>query len=70
MPAMQSKKRKSGQMSTAEGQTSRVAETSKVLVQDGDGSPAKKRKTTISITQKQALIDNLQLESESRRSAC
>jgi hypothetical protein len=49
-------------MSTIDSQTSRDG-LSQTLVQATGGSPTKKRKTNITTAQKQALIDNLQLES-------
>lgn len=69
MPAPRGKKRKS-EMSNAsrDDYTANNDATQRVATKMGDESgesPRKKRKVDITLAQKQALIDNLQLESES-----
>jgi hypothetical protein len=63
MPAVIGKKRKSEQASDATGEMDRQMIPTKRGDQPSNGSPMKKRRTGITLAQKQALIENLQLES-------
>ena len=71
MPPIRGKKRKSVESNEDEN-TQEITMGQKVPTKGGSpsagqGSPHKKRKTGITVAQKQALIDNLQLESMSPR---
>jgi hypothetical protein len=66
MPTIVGKKRKSEQAgldSDATGEMDRQMIPTKRGDQPSNGSPMKKRRTGITLAQKQALIENLQLES-------
>ncbi|KAK1769457.1 Borealin N terminal-domain-containing protein [Phialemonium atrogriseum] len=66
MPAPRGRKRKSGQSTTSSDDQGAQTRTQMVATKTDEGpseeSPRKRRKVGITITQKQALIDNLQLE--------
>lgn len=68
MPAPRGKKRKSNQSTESDDELNAQMTTQKVATKTDDDasgeSPRKRRKVNITLAQKQALIDNLQLESK------